>query len=178
MAQCWACGEVLAGSADVELCGDGWSVVVTLGDSGHAVKVPSQLLETLAVHLNGIVGALWIAPDRASQDAIEPEHHGELSGEAVAAARLAAGGAAPRMGDRGRRRRLGQCLPGTGDAACALKLGARVASLLDRKELDGLTLLCVFAMHAAGQLAAGQPDPLAGEFTRACIRWSGGGRAP
>ena len=194
-------------SADVEVRGDGWSVEVTVDGSGVPVRVPKELLGALAVHLNGIVRALWVAPDRASQDAIALERHPELSGEAVAAALLAAEGRLPgwvvddggdgsttvddMLGPSQSTALVAAALSAAADDGPALaevieahvspglvmpraasELGNAVASLVGRNELDGPTLLCVLAMHAAGQLAAGRPDPLAGEFTRAWIRWA------
>lgn len=193
--------------ADVEVRGAGWSVEVRIDGSGEPVQVPDGLLDALSVHLNGIIGALWVAPDRAGQDAIALQRHAELSSEAIAAALLAADRRLPRwvVGDGSDLTAsvddmlgppqstalvaaalsaaadggpaLGEAIrahvsPGLVLPRAASELESTVSSLLDRNELDGPTLLCVLAMHAAGQLAAGCPDRLAREFSRAWVRWA------
>lgn len=205
--RCRACDDALPVPAHVEVRGAGWSAAIRLDGSGCAGAAPSELLEALSRHLNGIVGELWRAPDRTSQDQIALERPRELSAEAVAAALLAAEGRLPEwvvgdgtdpfatvddmLGSPQSTTMIAAALSAAADDGPALaevidelvapglvlprgadQLASTLAALLDANELDGPTLLCVLAIHAAGHLAAGRPDPLAREFTRAWIRWA------
>ncbi|HTC60159.1 MAG TPA: hypothetical protein VK691_08570 [Solirubrobacteraceae bacterium] len=91
---CKACGDVLPVHTRFEILGEQWAAVVDLGSTRERPRPPAELVHALGLHLDGVIGALWRAPDREAQFELVNERLPELSAEAVAAVLLAAEGLA------------------------------------------------------------------------------------
>jgi tetratricopeptide (TPR) repeat protein len=89
---CKACGDVLPVHTRLEILGEQWAAVVDVGGTHERPRPPAELVRALGLHLDGVIGALWRAPDREAQFELVNERHHELSAEAVAAVLLAAEG--------------------------------------------------------------------------------------
>jgi tetratricopeptide (TPR) repeat protein len=83
---------VLPVTVTFEVKGEEWTTQVSVDGSRDPLGPPEDLVRLLGVHLEGLIGELWLAPDRAAQHELARERHRELSAEAVAAVLLAAEG--------------------------------------------------------------------------------------
>ena len=143
--RCSACGDLLAASLICKLHGATWHAEVPVAGTHGAPTMPPAYARGLGEHLQGIVGELWQAADRATQLEIVEERHKELSAEAIAAALLAAEGLVD-----------GPAIPRVEDPQVVVdrKLGAAQAYALLQAALsvvaeDGPSLATVLARHVA-----------------------------
>jgi tetratricopeptide (TPR) repeat protein len=93
--RCRACDSVLPVEFTAGVVGDEWTADIQLDGDGHEPTVPEELIAAFNVHLQGLLAALWRAPDRAAQHEIARARQSEFTTEAVAVALLAAGGRVP-----------------------------------------------------------------------------------
>jgi tetratricopeptide (TPR) repeat protein len=89
---CKACGDVLPIVVSFEIRGEQWTARVSVDGSNVQSQTSAELMRPLSTHLDGLIGALWRAPDREAQLELASKRHRELSAEAIAAAVLAAEG--------------------------------------------------------------------------------------
>jgi tetratricopeptide (TPR) repeat protein len=93
--RCRACDSVLPVEFAAQVVGDGWTADIKFDGDGHEPAVPDQLTAAFNVHLQGLLAALWRAPDRVAQHEIARTRQSEFTAEAVAVALLAAYGRVP-----------------------------------------------------------------------------------
>lgn len=204
---CGACHAQLGVPTSVSVVGEDWSEIVELDGSGRRPDITGQLAETIARHVNGVIGQLRHAAGVRDRESIGMARYAELTAEAIASAVVASRGFGANrtavdlsaadsdvdlaVGDAQGGALITAALAVADDPHAALLplLTSHVApglilpravdamrhsirGLLERGGLDASTRLCLLSVNAAAHAAAGEPDPLAREFTRLWISWA------